>query len=60
VDPVARQQTFYKISRLVFDKVYWLGLYRDPDIWAINARLTNVKISGATPIFNIMEWDLKQ
>jgi hypothetical protein len=44
---------------MIFDKVYWLGFYWDPDIWAINSRITNAKISGATPFYNIMEWDLK-
>ncbi len=60
VDAQARQETFYKISRMVFDKAYWIGIYWDPDIWAINGRLLNVKISGATPFYNIREWDLKQ
>ena len=59
VDAVARQQIFYKISRMIFDKAYWIGFYWDPDIWAINSRLTNVKISGATSFYNIMEWDIK-
>jgi peptide/nickel transport system substrate-binding protein len=59
VDFAARQQTFYKISKMIFDKVYWLGLWQDPDIWAVGSRLQNVKISGATPFFNIAEWDLK-
>jgi len=59
VDFAARQQTFYKISKMIYDKVYWLGLWQDPDIWAVGSRLQNVKLSGATPFFNIAEWDLK-
>lgn len=59
VDAAARQETFYQISRLIFDQAYWIGIYWDPDIWAINSRLTNVKISGATPFYNIQEWDIK-
>ncbi len=47
------------MSRLIFDKVYWLGLWYDPDLWAIGGRITNARISGVTPFFNIMEWDLK-
>ncbi len=58
VDFEQRQQTFYKISRLIFDKVYWLGFWQDPDIWAVGPRLKNVRLSGATPFFNILEWDL--
>jgi ABC-type transport system substrate-binding protein len=59
VDAAAREATFHEISRLIFDQAYWIGIYWDPDIWAINSRVTNVKVSGATPFYNIMEWDLK-
>jgi peptide/nickel transport system substrate-binding protein len=59
VDAAARQDTFHQISRMIFDKAYWLGIYWDPDIWAVNSRVTNVKLSGATPFYNIAEWDLK-
>lgn len=60
VNPDERQQTFHKISRIVYEKVYWLGLWEDPDIWAVGARLQNVRLSGATPFFNIIEWDISQ
>ncbi len=59
VDAAAREQTFHEISKLIFDQAYWIGIYWDPDIWAISSRLTNVKVSGATAFYNIMEWDLK-
>ncbi len=60
VDPAERQQTFHKITRLIYEKVYWLGVWEDPDIWAVGPRLQNVRLSGATPFFNIVEWDLSQ
>jgi peptide/nickel transport system substrate-binding protein len=60
VDFAARQKTFQQISKLMFDKVYWLGMWKDPDQWAIGSRLMNVKISGVTPFFNITEWDLAE
>ena len=44
---------------MIFDKVYWLGVWQDPDIWGVNERLQNVKFSGTTPFFNITEWDLQ-
>jgi peptide/nickel transport system substrate-binding protein len=59
VDFKARQQTFFEISKMIFDKVYWMGLWQDPDWFGITGRLQNVKLSGATPFFNIAEWDLK-
>jgi peptide/nickel transport system substrate-binding protein len=60
VDFKERQQTFFEISKLIYDQVYWLGLWQDPDWYAISGRLLNVKFSGATPFFNIMEWDLRK
>jgi peptide/nickel transport system substrate-binding protein len=58
VDFAERQKTFHQISKLMFEQVYLLGIWQDPDLWGTNDRLLNVKISGATPFFNIVEWDL--
>jgi peptide/nickel transport system substrate-binding protein len=58
VDFNTRQQTFYQISRLIYDNVYWLGLWQDPDLFGIGSRLQNVKVSGAVPFFNVFEWEL--
>jgi len=60
VDPAERMKTFHQITRLIYEKVYWLGVWEDPDIWAVGPRLKNVRLSGATPFFNIVEWDLSQ
>ncbi len=59
VDFNARVETFHKITKLMYDQVYWLSIWLDPDIWAVGGRLANVKLSGATPFYNIGEWDLK-
>jgi peptide/nickel transport system substrate-binding protein len=58
VDTAARTETFHQISRIIFEKVYWLGIWQDPDIWAVGSRLANVKLSGVTPFFNAAEWDI--
>jgi len=60
VIPEERQKTFQKINQIFYDEVIWLGLWTDPDIWAIGSRLENVKFSGVTPFFNVTEWDLKK
>lgn len=57
IDPAARAGLFHQISMIVHDKVYWYGLYVDPDIWIVSPNLNGVKFSGVTPFFNIMEWD---
>jgi peptide/nickel transport system substrate-binding protein len=58
IDSAARQQTFHQISKLIYERVYFLGIWQDPDLWGINSRLINVKLSGATPFYNIIEWDV--
>jgi peptide/nickel transport system substrate-binding protein len=58
VDVNQRQQTISKINQIFHDKVYWLGLWQDPDLWALGSRLQNVKLSGVTPLYNIAEWTI--
>lgn len=58
VDVVERQKTISKINQLFYDKVYVIGMWQDPDVYAVGPRLTNVKFSGATMFFNIADWDL--
>lgn len=60
VDFAERQQTFWEITRIIHDNVYWLGIWQDPDSWVVSSRLQNVSISGATPFYNIREWDITQ
>jgi peptide/nickel transport system substrate-binding protein len=59
VDPTARQQLFWQIGQLMADKVYWISIWDDPDLWTVSKNLVNVKFSGATPFWNCFEWDIK-
>jgi peptide/nickel transport system substrate-binding protein len=60
VDFNERQQTFFEITNYIFDQAYWIGLWEDPDLFGFSDRMLNVKVSGATPFFNVFEWDLAQ
>ncbi|HNN13702.1 MAG TPA: ABC transporter substrate-binding protein, partial [Anaerolineales bacterium] len=60
LDPAERQKTISQINQIFHDKVYWLGIWQDPDVWAVSPKLTGVKFSGVTPFFNITEWDITQ
>ncbi len=55
-----RQATFHQISQIMHDQVYWLGMWEDPDVWAVSPRLQNVTFSGATPLYTIAEWDISE
>lgn len=59
VDFAQRQQTFYEITKYIYDNAFWIGLWQDPDLFGFSDRMTGVKMSGATPFFNIAEWDIK-
>ncbi len=53
-----RQKTIEQINQIFKDKVYWLGVWQDPDIWAVGSRLQNVKFSGVTPFSNVLDWTI--
>ncbi len=59
VDSKDRIPLFYQIEKIVSDKVYWVGVWDDPDWWAISKNMQNVKISGVTPFWNAYQWDMK-
>jgi peptide/nickel transport system substrate-binding protein len=60
IDFTERQQTLWRIGEIMYENVYWLGVWQDLDTWAISSRLTNVNISGADPFYSITEWDIVQ
>lgn len=59
VNAEERQKTISQINQIFHDKVYWLGLWQDPDVWAVGSRLGDVKVSGVTPFYDIVNWDLQ-
>ena len=58
VDVIERQKTISQINQLFYDKVYIIGLWQDPDVYAVGSRLKNVKFSGVTMFYNIADWEL--
>jgi peptide/nickel transport system substrate-binding protein len=60
IDPTAREQIFWQISKYMHDNVYYLGIWEDGDIWIVNPRLTGYKFSGITPFYNMADWDVTQ
>jgi peptide/nickel transport system substrate-binding protein len=60
VNPEERAKIFHEITRTMHDQVYYLGIWKDPDIWIIGKRLTGAKFSGVTPFYNVAEWDVKE
>lgn len=53
-----RQQIFWQIAEIINNDAIWAGVWFDPDVWVVNSRVQNARISGATPFWNIGEWDV--
>jgi peptide/nickel transport system substrate-binding protein len=58
VDPAERTAIFHEIDRLINEDVIWAGMWLDPDVWAINSRISNARIGGADPFWNIANWEV--
>jgi peptide/nickel transport system substrate-binding protein len=58
-DTKTRIDLFHQIGKLMYDKVYWISLWDDQDLWTVSKKLQNVRFSGATPFWNCYEWDIK-
>jgi len=58
MDPDTRIEQYHNIGQTMSEKVYWLGVWHDNDVWTINRRTRNLKISGANPFWNCFEWDV--
>jgi peptide/nickel transport system substrate-binding protein len=56
VDRQKRIQLYYQIEKILYDDAITLEMWKDPDIWSIHSRLKNVKLSGATPFWNVTDW----
>ncbi len=57
VDANKRIELFHQIQQIIADKVYWVSIWDDPDLWTVSKKVTGVKFSGATPFWNAYEWD---
>lgn len=60
VDPQKRIDIFHQIGQLMSEKVYWLGVWHDNDLWTINKQAENIKISGADAFWNAFEWSVAE
>ena len=58
LDLDARIALYRQISAKMHDEVLYVGIWKDPDLWSINNRLQDVRLSGATPFWNVHEWSV--
>lgn len=60
LDTAARIQIFMEIQQIIYDDVVYIGMWKDPDLWSINSRVKNVKLSGVYPFWNASEWEVSE
>lgn len=60
LDTAKRIDLYKQIQQLMYDQVLYVGMWKDPDLWSVNSRLQDVKLSGATPFWNAAEWSVAQ
>jgi peptide/nickel transport system substrate-binding protein len=58
-DTATRVEMYYEIQEIMHDEMFYMAVRSDPDMWALNTRIENVRFSTATPFWNCFEWDLK-
>ena len=60
LDPTARKELYNQIEQIIYDDYVYIGMWKDPDLWSINSRVKNVKLSGVFPFWNVQEWEVAE
>jgi peptide/nickel transport system substrate-binding protein len=60
VDYAARVALFHEIGQMIYDDVVWVGVWYDADTWILDTRISGAAINGATPFWNINQWDVAE
>ena len=60
LDPTVRRELYDQIQQIIYDDYVYIGMWKDPDLWSINNRVKNVKLSGVFPFWNVQEWEVSE
>ncbi len=59
-DLETRIDMYHRIQEIMHDEMFYMGVRSDPDFWALNDRVKNVRFgSGNFPFWNCYEWDVE-
>lgn len=58
MDAQRRIEIFHDIGAKMAEDVIWIGLWYDPDVWAVHSRVLNSRISGADSYWNAVNWEI--
>lgn len=54
----ARVAIFHEITETMADEYVWVGLWQDPDFWVVAGRITDARLNGVTPFWDVQNWDV--
>jgi peptide/nickel transport system substrate-binding protein len=57
-DVDARIELIHQFDEMLTDAVIWIGGWDDSDLWAINNRVVDTRLSGTDPFWNAVNWDV--
>lgn len=60
LDLDARLELYKQIQQKMYDEAIYIGMWKDPDLWSINSRVSNVQLGGVYPFWNAHEWTVAQ
>lgn len=60
VDYDARVAIFHEITEMMAEEYFWVGLWQDPDFWVVNGRIQNARLSGVTPFWDVVSWEVAE
>lgn len=58
LDTDERIEIYKQIQQKMFDEAIYIGMWKDPDLWSINDRVSNVQLGGVYPFWNAHEWEV--
>jgi ABC-type transport system substrate-binding protein len=60
LDLDARLEIYKQIQQKMYDEAIYIGIWKDPDLWSVNSRVSNVQLGGVYPFWNAHEWEVTQ
>ncbi|HSL42183.1 MAG TPA: peptide ABC transporter substrate-binding protein [Anaerolineales bacterium] len=60
LDTEERIEIYKQIQQKMYDEAIYIGMWKDPDLWSINDRVSNVQLAGVYPFWNAHEWEVSE
>lgn len=58
-DYASRVALWHQIDEIIYNSYVWVGVWYDADVWIVGSSLNAGALSGVTPFWNIVAWDVQ-